>query len=95
MCFDTPFRAPEMKYLSRNLTNKVDIYSVGAVLLEMLISHSINHLEKISAFEDVSIGLFPEVMDANITLMLKKSFDRNPCKRSSANEILNELQKYV
>ncbi|GAA0160399.1 hypothetical protein LIER_43521 [Lithospermum erythrorhizon] len=89
VCFDTYFRAPEMQYLSRNLTNKVDIFSAGAVLLEMVISPAMNAFDKMSAFEDAAMGLFPEVVDADIAQFLKQCLAQDSNKRPSANEILS------
>lgn len=93
------YRAPEV-YTNKILTNKIDIWSVGSVLMHLYPSaRFIQHLKRINSIDEKEWGMMilekedwweplVEIQDILLKDLIRQMIKRNPAERYSAQECL-------
>ena len=98
-------RAPE-EYDMTNLSEKLDIYSSGNILYEIITGNHIWDSERNkNTRAAIQRGERPQVnatirnatrtVDAELTLLLDRLYEHDPKKRPSAKEVVNELENML
>ncbi len=91
------YRAPEI--FTGYYNNKVDVYSLGILLIEFLLEYKTNH-EKILKLREILIHIKENTADQNplpylltnqYDYIIKKSLDQEPENRPTVTEIINFL----
>ncbi|XP_054707472.1 eukaryotic translation initiation factor 2-alpha kinase 1-like [Uloborus diversus] len=86
-----PYAAPEQRDPKSTYDSKVDIYSLGIILIELL-NEFPTQMEFSKAIDGILKGNFPEVMIKNYPNhieLVENLVQKNPSQRMTAREILN------
>lgn len=88
------YRAPEID--SGNYDNKVDIYSLGIILIEILLPKMKTQYEKyikMSKILESKKKPLPELLSNNYDDLILKMTNKNPSRRINIKEVINYLTK--
>jgi serine/threonine protein kinase len=86
------YQAPEL-WLENKYTNKIDVFSFGLVLYEMLVGEMGNSANNPHQIAESARAPLPDGMKKEVTELISKCWAQSPDDRPSFAQVLEELER--